>query len=412
MKIYHLASFARTVRLAGVKQTTSKVYPAAQLAAMLGLGLLASSGCVGDVPSASMPGTEQEEGTSKSEDDGPDVTNEGATDPDQGASSQGDDDGQQGGTSAGDGDEPSGSTGEPTTPDEPVQTSSTLRVEGRHIVDTCGNRFVVRGVEQILGRGITVGGSLETLIDEIARSGANALRVLPTLADFTVDELDALFARITGHSMVIFLSPGDRSWFARSDVQAMLDKHKSMLIIDAFQEPNYDDRTLWKSDAISAIQGVRDLGYTVPVTVLANQFGRDLPVLLEQGAEVVAADPLTNTILGWQAYWGVSGWYEQHYGLSLSEGVSAAAQQGFPIQAGIDGFADPADALNYPVIMAQSQSDNVGWLWWDWYNPYGPLNSLSQDGTATNLTDLGTAVVPNDANGLRAAQKACNSASP
>jgi hypothetical protein len=108
----------------------------------------------------------------------------------------------------------------------------------------------------------------------------------------------------------------------------------------------------------------------------------------------------------------VSGWYEQHYGLSLSEGVSAAAQQGFPIQAGIDGFADPADALNYPVIMAQSQSDNVGWLWWDWYNPYGPLNSLSQDGTATNLTDLGTAVVPNDANGLRAAQKACNGASP
>jgi hypothetical protein len=291
-----------------------------------------------------------------------------------------------------------------------VQTSSTLHVEGRYLVDTCGNRFVVRGVEQILGRGITVNGSLETLIDEIAKSGANAMRVLPSLSDFTTDELDALLARINGHGMVIFLSPGDRSWFARDDVKAMLDKHKSMLIIDAFQEPNYDDRARWQTDATSAIAAIRDQGYTVPLTVLANQFGRDLPVLLEHGAEVVGTDPVHNTILGWQAYWGVSGWYEQNYGMSLSQGVTNAAQQAFPIQAGIDGFADPEDALDYTTVMKQAQSDEVGWLWWDWYNPYGPLNSLSADGTAANLSALGKAVVQQDANGLSTAQKACSGA--
>jgi hypothetical protein len=382
---------------------------AARIISMLALGVGLASGCAGSSPpQVSSEDTDEEQGASMSDDDQDEVADSDDEDP----SSPGDGDASEP-VGTGDGDEQSGSPEDPVpsdpTPDEPVQTSNTLHLEGRDLIDTCGNRFVVRGVEQILGRGITVGGSLEALIDEIAKSGANAVRVLPTLADFTVDELDALLSRITAHGLVVFLSPGDRSWFARSDVHAMLDKHKSMLIIDAFQEPNYDDRTLWKADAISSIQAIRELGYTVPLTVLANQFGRDLPVLLEQGAEVIAADPLTNTILGWQAYWGVSGYYEQHYGMSLAEAVSAAARQEFPIQAGIDGFADPADALNYPVIMQQAQTEDVGWLWWDWYNPYGPLNSLSQDGTATNLTALGTAVVPEASNGLRSAQKACGS---
>jgi hypothetical protein len=303
------------------------------------------------------------------------------------------------------------SPSEPTTPEKPVQTANTLHTEGRYLLDTCGKRFVVRGVEQVFGLGIgDVNGSFDNLVDEIAKSGANAVRVLPNLEQLGVPELDAIFKRITGHGMVIFLSPGDRNWFAQADVQTLLDKYKGSLIVDAFQEPNYDDRTRWQSDAISAVQAVRDMGYTVPVTVLANQYGRDLPALLQNGANVVSADPLENTILGWQAYWGNTGWYQANYGMSLAEAVQTIGKQSFPIQAGIDGFADPGDAMDYVSTMQQSQTDNVGWLWWDWYNPFGPSNNLTADGSAANLTTLGKSVVTEDENGLRSAQKACTPA--
>jgi len=51
------------------------------------------------------------------------------------------------------------------------------------------------------------------------------------------------------------------------------------------------------------------MGYEVPLTVTAKQFGRDLPSLFEYGEEILASDPLDNTFLGWQAYWGTSGYY-------------------------------------------------------------------------------------------------------
>ncbi len=297
---------------------------------------------------------------------------------------------------------------EPPPSAPPAQPSAgTLHAEGRYLIDTCGNRLVVRGVEQVFGFGIDVNGSFDTLVDEIAKSGANAVRVLPNLEQLDVAAVDAILTRITQQGMVVFISPGDRSWFARSDVKAMLDKHKAWLIIDAFQEPNYDDRARWKDDAISAIQTIRAQGYTVPVTALANQYGRDLPALLQHGAEVVKADSQSNTILGWQAYWGEGGWYQGEYGMTLTQAVETAAQQPFPIQAGIDGFADPGEAMDYASTMAESQESQVGWLWWDWYNPFGPSNNLTVDGTSSNLTVLGNEVVLGNANGLRAAHKAC-----
>jgi mannan endo-1,4-beta-mannosidase len=341
--------------------------------------------------------------------DDSDATDDEAAADDDVATGAGDDAAAEGtGDEDADSDAPGGDVDEPTVPDQPVQQASTLRVDGRYVVDTCGNRLVMRGVEQVFGLGIDVGGSFATLVDEIAKSGANAVRVLPNLEQLSVADVDAILTRIVSHRMVIFLSPGDRSWFARDDVQEMLARHQQWLIVDAFQEPNYDDRTRWQADAIAAIQTVRQEGYTVPITVLANQYGRDLPSLLMHGADVVAADDLGNTILGWQAYWGVGGWYQGEYGLTLGEAVQTAAEQAFPIQAGIDGFADPGEAMDYVGTMAESQRSALGWLWWDWYNPFGPSNNLTNDGTASNLTTLGANVVSGDENGLASAQKACS----
>jgi hypothetical protein len=195
--------------------------------------------------------------------------------------------------------------------------------------------------------------------------------------------------------MIAFLDPlnGD-DWLARADVMAMLKKHESYLIIDAYGEPQYDDRDQWRAEAIAALQHYRDLGYLVPLTVTANQFGRDLPSLLVHGDEILAADPLDNAFLGWQAYWGQGGYYQDTYGMTLSEAVVAIVDSGLPIQMGLDFITDlPDETADYQTLMTEAQAHGIGWLWWDFFNPYGWENDLSEDGTASNLSSMGSIVL-------------------
>lgn len=272
--------------------------------------------------------------------------------------------------------------------------TETLTTSGRHIVDRCGNGFVPRGLENALGEQLPPGNDWGGFVDKMAATGANAIRILPDVAQLSLSDLDKVFQRVVANDLVVYVSPGDRSWFGQSGVKTLLDTYKGHLILDAFQEPNYDDRTRWLSDVEAAIDQVRGYGYTVPITVLANQYGRDLPVLLSKGADVVAHDPQHRVILGWQAYWGSSGWYQSQYHMTLSEGFAAAAAAAFPIQAGIDDIADlPNEHMDYSAAMTAAQSNGIGWLWWDWYNPYGSANSLSTDGTVNHLTSVGTTVV-------------------
>jgi hypothetical protein len=270
-----------------------------------------------------------------------------------------------------------------------------MKVSGHQLLDSCGQAFVVRGVEQILGEQLPEGNDWLGLIEQIASTGANAVRILPGVNTLTISDVDAVLTLVGQKGMVAFIDPlngGD--WLARSDVKTMLKKHESYLIIDAYGEPQYDDRDQWRAEAAEALQHYRDLGYLVPLTVTANQFGRDLPSLFEYGDEILAADPLDNTFLGWQAYWGQGGYYQDTYGMTLTEAVAAVVDSGLPIQMGLDHITDlPSEAADYGTLMTAAQAHGIGWLWWDFYNPYGSENNLSEDGSAGYLTSTGNTVL-------------------
>ena len=258
-----------------------------------------------------------------------------------------------------------------------------MRVSGNRLLDACGQEFVVRGVEQILGNQLPPGNDWLGLIEEIAASGANAVRVLPGVNTLTVANVDAILTFIGEKGMIAFVDPlnSPDDWYARADVKAMLKKHESFLIIDAYGEPQYDDIEKWRGEAKEALVHMRALGYEVPFTVYANQFGRGLPSLFDYGAEILAADPLHNTFLGWQAYWGNTGYYQETYGYSLTEAVDAIAASGLPIQMGLDHITDlPSTEADYGTLMQAAEENGVGWLWWDFYNPYGAENNLTVDG--------------------------------
>lgn len=276
--------------------------------------------------------------------------------------------------------------------------SDTMRTSGRRLLDACGNVFVTRGVEQIFGNQLPEGNDWLGLLNQIAASGVNAVRILVGSDTLRTSDVDALLNAVAAHNMVAYVGPygsEGQGWLGHADVKAMLDKHKAYILIDAFGEPTFDDRARFVSEASASLKRIRDMGYTVPLTVTANQFGRDLPSIFELGPQILAADPLHNTVFGWQAYWSTNGYYQNTYGYSLEEGVAAAAAAPFPVQLGLDRITDfPSDVTaDFGTLMNETEANGIGWLWWDWYNPYGNENSLTQDGTANNLTPTGRTVI-------------------
>ena len=305
--------------------------------------------------------------------------------------------------------EPSGET--LPAPAPPLVQSSTLRVSGRQLLDSCGQPFVVRGVEQILGNQLPEGNDWMGLVREIASTGVNAVRILPGVNTLSLDDIDAILGFIGEQNMVAFLAPlgQGNDWYAQADVKAMLKKHERFIIIDAYGEPQYDDVERWRTESKAALAQFRALGYEVPLTVTANQFGRALPSLFDHGAEILAADPQHNTFLGWQAYWGNTGYYQDFYGYSLGEAVDAIVASGLPIQMGLDHITDmPSTEADFETLMHGAEENGIGWLWWDFYNPYGAENNLSEDGTAGNLTPTGSIVLENNAASIaNTAKRAC-----
>lgn len=295
-----------------------------------------------------------------------------------------------------------------SSPSSP-SSADTLRVQGRQLLDTCGNPVRLRGVEQVFGYGIDVDGSWLTLVDRIAASGANAMRMLPNLDQLSLSDVDAILARAAGHGLIVYLSPGDRSWFLEQDVRKALTRYTPYLVLDAFQEPDYDDPARWEEDATAAVTALRDAGYREPLCVVANLFGRDLPSALERGPRVVAADPLHNTLIDWQAYWGESGYYQRHYGMTLEEALGKVRAASFPIQLGLTSDADPGDPMDYAKVMALAEQGGVSWLWWNWYGPFGPpVFNLTEDGTTAGLTAIGDEVVRTHADSIeRTSVRAC-----
>jgi mannan endo-1,4-beta-mannosidase len=304
-------------------------------------------------------------------------------------------------------------------------TAATLEVRGRDLVDTCGSRLVIRGVDQIFGVADTagngpfsLGGSYTALVDQIALTGANAIRIQPQ-TDLPASDVDAIIGQAVQHNMVVYVSNNGLStdsshlysttWIANPDIRAVLLKpeYAAHLIIDALPEPPYDDRARWRAEAISQIAYARGLGYTHPLALMGNLYGRDLPAILSEGAAILATDPLRRVQFIWEAYWGPP--YESRYGMTLTAGLNAAAAAAFPIGFGLINWSEVSCSvlLDYQANMATAQANGLSWTWWDWVLPGYRCFDLSTNGFANSLTTAGQRVV-NGPNGIAAtSQKAC-----
>jgi hypothetical protein len=276
---------------------------------------------------------------------------------------------------------PASSNGCPTTP--PPASSTVYHVSGRNLLDPCGDRVIVRGVEQFFWN---EGWLAPSFVTEVAKTGANAMRVIPMIAGnsdgrpaVSLAVVEDLIQRgIQGKMLVdVAINGGkDPTVYLRDDVKALLLRYEKNIVIHAVGEAYESTGLAWATRVKGVISQLRAGGYKAPLYIMSIDGGRNLPAILQYGPEILNADPLKNVVFGWQAYWGQSSYYQNKYGMTLADAMGRVRDAGIPIQVGAAKIGDAIDGLvNYMPILTAAQTYGIGWLWWDWRMSNGNLTT-------------------------------------
>ncbi len=250
-----------------------------------------------------------------------------------------------------------------------------MKVNGRFLYDHLGNQIILRGVEQDFG-----GNKSGSYIDEIARTGANAVRICFNVNyPLTAGEIESMIQRAIAKKMVCFITPG---WYKddlqqpayflnRPDIKEVLMRYQNYIIIEVVGEPEwFGDAPRWAAECKESITIVRNAGYTCPLNMFPTGYGRDVATLEEKGAEVFNHDPLKNVIFQLQAY------YDNHWSGApsstyfVTDAIRRCVATGLPIQIGVIAHAAGGGVVDYKTQMQEAHLNNMNYMVWAWHNPY------------------------------------------
>lgn len=217
-------------------------------------------------------------------------------------------------------------------------------------------------------------------INEAAAAGVNTIRVIPYIKHpapagtggvVSTAELNEVIWQIEDAGLLADVAVDGGAYvdsWLDSGVSANVIDEKAGTVVHAKGEGQESTGLSWSTNAKSVISQLRAKGYTQPLYILSNTYGRNLPTILQYGPGVLASDPLKSVVFGWQAYWGSSNYYQNLYGMTVDQGIQKAYDSGLCIQVGVMEHTDPgtSDTLNVSAVISKLNTLNMGWLWWDW----------------------------------------------
>jgi mannan endo-1,4-beta-mannosidase len=291
-----------------------------------------------------------------------------------------------------------------------------FRVQGRHLYDRCGVKVVLRGVNEM----IVWSGGKDGVPEfaEIARTGANAVRIVWHTVDGTAAELDRAIGNALGQQLIpipeLHDATGDRTkisamvdYWVRPDVVAVARKYEQNLIVNIANEAGDGNVTAaqYQSDYETAISRMRAAGYRVPLMLDAPSWGQNIDVLQATGPALVTADPDHNIMLS------VHMWWNDPSGTRVMSEINQSITADLPLVVG--EFAHhavancAAEPFGYQTLLAVAQSMEVGWLAWSWGSVKnndcannGPFD-MTTAGTFATLADWGLEVAVTDPNSIQ-----------
>jgi mannan endo-1,4-beta-mannosidase len=295
-------------------------------------------------------------------------------------------------------------------------SSAHLYVRGRDLYDRCGEKLVLRGINHMVIWTDREGATFP----EIARTGANSLRIVWTLKDHPGDEaLDAVLTKAVAAKLIPIIELHDATgkldmvpqlvdFWTRPTIVALLKRHEASLILNIANEAGSNGT---KADAFiavyrPAIERLRAAGIGVPLMIDAPGWGQDIDVLQEVAPELLAADPDKNLLFSAHLWW-VQGNNTPDPGSTkrIKSELEESVAMGLPLVIGEFAHAGVGcqKSIDYKTILSEADRHGIGWLAWSW----GPGNNdcaemdMTTDGKLESLRDWGLEVAITDPHSIK-----------
>lgn len=300
----------------------------------------------------------------------------------------------------------------PPAPDVVSPDRATYRVREGKLYDPCGEHVVLKGVNQ-LGQYVDEGGAS---MAEIAKTGANAVRIFWYVTRSGVVGLERLIQAALASHMVPIIEAHDSTcaWnlggieaaWLRPESVALIKKYERQLIVNIANEANAPDLGTFTVTYSRIIRAMRAAGIKTPLMIDApSRCGRDWQGLLNQGRELLDADPDRNLIFSAHLYDPMS-----------AEAYGSAFRQfndlGLAFVVGEFANREPPGCgreIDYRALISEAQKAGIGWLAWSWgdnnassdWNADCPLFDMTDTFRASSLRDWGLEVMITDRNSAK-----------
>ncbi len=255
---------------------------------------------------------------------------------------------------------------------------TTLYVEGGDIFTAAGEPFVMRGFNEMFVWSDDKHGEL--LLPEIAKSGANTVRLVWSHKHSDYSDLSTLIQNTIALDMVAVPECHDATGKWGAALQACVDFWKESSLLSTIETnkewtilniANEAGATISDTDFTetykAAITELRDFGYTVPIMIDASLWGQDIDQLLRTGPSLLNHDPLKNIIFSAHSYWPHEKSIDNYKKAAIDAkelGIAVIIGEG-PSVTRVGQCSKPKP-LPYLEGMKILQEHNVGWLNWSW----------------------------------------------
>ena len=272
-------------------------------------------------------------------------------------------------------------------------------VLGRDLYDRQGARVILRGVNKmsVFDNDDPLG---QISFGEIKQTGANTVRIVWAIATdqgvTSTATLDALITNAKTNHLIPMIELHDATgdwgrlnelvtYWTQPAVVSIIRKHQAYLLVNIGNEVGND--TVSQADFVAgytdAVQRMRIAGIHTPLVIDAPDWGKDLGMLNNAAASLLAADPEGNLIFSVHLYWSKSCGADAAF---IRSNLQQAADLGYPLIVGefsqYGGFpcndpaasiCSPAAEIDYQTILAACHELQLGWYAWEW----GPGNDFN-----------------------------------
>jgi mannan endo-1,4-beta-mannosidase len=304
------------------------------------------------------------------------------------------------------------------TPTPPTPGTDTIRIIGKDIQDACGQKIVMRGVNQMTCYTDWIDTPRDGLpmFKEIAKSGSNAVRIVWTYGEgLTIAQLDKAVQNAKDNALFPIIEIVDQTgkwsreafdtvikYWTAPDMVSIITKHQKYLIVNFANEMGTGAVTKeqWVEEYSRAVIAMRKSGIKVPIMIDTSNWGQDETFILASGKKIIEADPIHNVVFSLHVWWT-----DQNAARieTTMKNINAA---GIPFIVGefSSVSVDCKTPIKYKELLKYAQENQIGWLAWSWdHENECPTHAMTRDKEQTfaSLWGWGLEIMTTDINSAK-----------